>query len=259
MHKTSLIPLALLVTFTILFISWDTKKPERSKLKDILNIYWMPEEYTLDQALPTRELKGFYLNEDDRILGYAGCNSFEGRYAYHGKTGFKIGDALSREFAMTQRKCGDKKDTFLPNLGRYKSFTVRNDKLVLKGPLGEVLYHSAGTLDLTGHPLTQVMWKMTSGTHPSCRKENGKMPEPIFQLMENKTFVLGYDPKDWQNATYLKGFCNLSQKNILLKTTKEVGGSAVDYEILNARQYKIKDGQLILKSARYEFVFRKME
>ncbi|MBQ0769675.1 MAG: META domain-containing protein [Bizionia sp.] len=173
----------------------DTTTPEAAVVEtvDITNMQWSLT--TLEgTALETSEQNGqvihFTLNaEDNRVNGFAGCNSFSGTYTID--TGNRISfDGL----AVTTMACPDSKideKNVLSVFEMVDNYTVSGDKLMLnkarRAPLA--VFTKSG---LDSQPIVQKHWKLKTLEGKDIVKAENQEKEIYFMLDVSENRLEGF-------------------------------------------------------------------
>lgn len=101
------------------------------------NVTWILQELNGNSAISElfpENTPTLNFNETGTLSGFTGCNNFSGIYS------LEDSDLKLDPGAMTRKACPEvKEDEFLQALGMVNSFELDQNKLLLKGPAGDLM------------------------------------------------------------------------------------------------------------------------
>jgi len=123
-------------------------------------VSYRAENGTVMPVLNNTEVSLRFENES-RITGSAGCNSYFGQYSISGNT-LAVSQLGSTEMYCTEPGVMDQESRYLTVLGSVAAFTLENDQLALSDASGQEILQFAREVPPAPAPLLGTKWVLTS-------------------------------------------------------------------------------------------------
>ncbi|SIN95153.1 META domain-containing protein [Algoriphagus halophilus] len=123
--------------FLLVFLLVECKTIQKTAMDQLGNVTWILQELNGNSAISElfpESIPTLNFNDTGTLSGFTGCNNFSGIYS------LEDSDLKLDPGAMTRKACPDvKEDEFLQALGMVHSFELNQNKLILKGPAGDLM------------------------------------------------------------------------------------------------------------------------